>query len=234
MRRNVGNRVHGVTIDDSTVFQRPRLTVVADPRDGAGEPDTVLSFAFDVRRASAGMTNGSDIVLLRCARERCEDTVRAFRAMHVVPLVAVVAGGTRADCIRALECGADDVVCEPYDPLELLARLRAVLRRSARGNGGSVQRAGDVELDFVRRQVRRGNAVVALSPTEFNLLACLARNAGRPVPAPELAVAVWGEANRRTMGLVLTYVKYVRDKLAQESRPAVIRTHRGRGYELVG
>lgn len=222
----------GLMLDDPAPLLRPRLSVLLDADGSADRGDPILSLAFDVRRTATKDDIGpSDVTLLVSTHDRFNRTVREIRAQHATPLVVIIRDGEPCDSVQALEAGADDVICPPYEPVELLARLRAVLRRSNGGIGGTL-RAGDVELDVQRHEVRRGSTIVALSPTEFAVLACLARRPGRLVSVGEIAMEIWGEVTQRTARLVHSYVKYVRNKLDADAKRPLIRTRRGRGYEL--
>lgn len=208
-----------------------RLAVVG--AGGIAKLESTLAFDFDVRfcTRSAHVAPDADLILVCRPPERLSGELRRLRAHTRVPIVALLGAGAAADRIRALENGADDVVCVPYDPMELLARLRTVVRRAQRGS--EVIRAADIELDAQRHEVRCGAESVRLSPTEFALLASLAVRAGQVVRTETLAEELWGAADETSTRNVYTYIKYLRNKLGVSAKPPLIRTLRGLGYELI-
>lgn len=136
--------------------------------------------------------------------------------------------------IAALDAGADDYLRKPFSTGELLARVRAVMRRSARiDDGGPVVTFGDVEVDLSARSVRRGGELVHLTPREYGLLAELARHAGRLVTHSALLEAVWGPRATRETQYLRVYIAGLRRKLERDpSAPRYLRTEPGIGYRL--
>ncbi len=136
--------------------------------------------------------------------------------------------------IAALDAGADDYLRKPFSTGELLARVRAVMRRSARvDDGGPVVTFGDVEVDLSARSVRRGGELVHLTPREYGLLAELARHAGRLVTHSALLEAVWGPRATRETQYLRVYIAGLRRKLESDpSAPRYLRTEPGIGYRL--
>jgi len=148
-------------------------------------------------------------------------------------IVVSVMPGER-DKVRALDLGADDYVTKPFGVAELLARIRAVLRRQAAITAGEpVIRAGDLEIDLGRRQVTAGGRLVHLTPTEFDLLRELAVNAGRPVTHTSLLRKVWGEHAIGDRYNTRYVVAQIRRKLGDDpARPRYIVNEPGVGYRL--
>ena len=149
-----------------------------------------------------------------------------------LPVVFLTARRDTEDRVRGLTVGADDYVTKPFSLEELIARVRAVLRRT-RGEGGEQKRIvyADVELDEETYEVRRAGTLVELTPTEFNLLRYLMVNAGRVLSKPQILDHVWhydfgGDAN-----VVETYISYLRKKI-DALGPPLIQTVRGVGYTL--
>jgi two-component system, OmpR family, response regulator len=158
-----------------------------------------------------------------------------------VPVIFLTARDTTSDTIRGLTLGGDDFVTKPFSVEALVARVRAVLRRTTRAPGGVARadggggmdllRVGDLELDEEHWIVRRGGTPVELSPTEFRLLAYLMRNQGRMLTRQQLLENVWGWEFAGQSQVVETYVSYLRRKL-DPLGPPLIHTQRGVGYSL--
>jgi two-component system, OmpR family, response regulator len=155
-----------------------------------------------------------------------------------VPVIFLTARDTTTDTIRGLTLGGDDYVTKPFSVEALVARVRAVLRRTTRpagADGGSEDaetlRAGDLELDEEHWTVQRAGTPVELSPTEFRLLAYLMRNQGRMLTRQQLLENVWGWEFAGQSQVVETYVSYLRRKL-DPLGPPLIHTQRGVGYSL--
>jgi DNA-binding response OmpR family regulator len=145
------------------------------------------------------------------------------------PVIFLTARDDEVDRILGLELGADDYITKPFSPRELVARLRAVLRRTAGPpDGGRVRQVGPVTLDPGRREVTVDGAAVALTSTEFDLLAFLMNRPGRVFGREELLASVWGYAAHAGTRTVDVHVAQIRAKLGEAA--AVIRTVRGVGY----
>ncbi len=158
-----------------------------------------------------------------------------------VPVIFLTARDTTSDTIRGLTLGGDNFVTKPFSVEALVARVRAVLRRTTRapegiaradgGGGLDLLQVGDLELDEEHWIVRRGGTPVELSPTEFRLLAYLMRNQGRMLTRQQLLENVWGWEFAGQSQVVETYVSYLRRKL-DPLGPPLIHTQRGVGYSL--
>jgi DNA-binding response OmpR family regulator len=145
------------------------------------------------------------------------------------PVIFLTARDDEVDRILGLELGADDYLTKPFSPRELVARIKAVLRRTAGPpEGAQVRQVGGVTLDPQRRSVRAGEAPVNLTPTEFDLLAHLMNRPGRVYSREELLASVWGYAAHAGTRTVDVHVAQVRGKLGDHG--GVIRTVRGVGY----
>ena len=162
------------------------------------------------------------------------DVVRALRRDSTVPIVILTARGDETDRVTGLELGADDYVVKPFSPKELVARVRAVLRRvEAAARPAERLVVGDQDLDLARRRVTVGGRPIQLTPTEFELLATLAREPGRVFTRGQLLDAVHGFSLESYERAIDGHVKNLRRKLEPDSgAPRYVRTVHGVGYAL--
>lgn len=163
------------------------------------------------------------------------DFIRDFRAWSAVPIVVLSARVDEGDKIAALDAGADDYLTKPFGVGELLARVRAARRRSARQDGGAEARFrfGDVDVDLVARTVRRAGEPVHLTPIEFRLLALLIRNAGRVLTHRQILREVWGPNYVEHEHYVRVHMGHLRQKLeAMPAQPRYLVTETAVGYRL--
>jgi DNA-binding response OmpR family regulator len=222
--------VRALLIDDDT-----RL---ADLLAGYLAPhDVQLAHAADgARGLRAVAAGGVDIVLLDVMMPGLDglDVLRRLRQTSAVPVVMLTARGDETDRVVGLELGADDYLAKPVYPRELLARIRAVLRRVAPRVAERRIVVGDLEIDPEGRAARIGEQVLPLTALEFDLLLALAERAGRVVPRD----ALWEAAgrgdtvvNERTVDV---HVSHLRQKLGDDAKdPVRLKTIRGAGYVLV-
>ena len=161
------------------------------------------------------------------------DLVRELRGWTGIPVLILSARSDEANKVRAP--GADDYLTKPFGVPELLARVRALLRRSQRpADAGPVLRFGDVELDLARRQVQRQGQPVHLTPIEYRLLTYLAANAGRVLTQRQLLAEVWGPNHTEHAHYLRVYMTNLRRKLeADPAQPRYLLTESGVGYRLV-
>jgi two-component system KDP operon response regulator KdpE len=162
------------------------------------------------------------------------EVCRRLREWSQTPVLVVSAVDAEEDKIAALDAGADDYVTKPYAVGELLARLRAVMRRAAGPPGETpAVRFGDVEVDLARREVRRGGEPVHLTPHEYGLLAELSRHADRVLTHRALLNAVWGPGYADETHYLRVYMGNLRRKLEDDpARPRHLTTDTGVGYRL--
>jgi len=162
------------------------------------------------------------------------EVMRKLRERTGIPIILLTAKDNDADKVRGLELGADDYLVKPFNPEELSARVRAVLRRSVGLSNAEIPvRAGDVEIDLNRRLVKRNGEIVTLTRTEWMLLQHLAANAGKVMLNTELLSKVWGPEYRDDLQYLRVWVSRLRGKLeADPSSPAIIKTLQGIGYLL--
>lgn len=181
-------------------------------------------------------TNKPDMIVLDLGLPGLDglEVTRQLRAHSSVPIIIVTARSEESDRIVGLELGADDYVVKPFSPKELVARIRAVLRRAeAKMGGGETIRAADVEIDLPRREVKVGGSLVDLTATEFDLLVTLARHPGRVYTRAQLLDLVQGVAIDSYERSVDAHVKNIRRKIEPDSRrPAYVLTVYGVGYKF--
>jgi DNA-binding response OmpR family regulator len=191
-------------------------------------------------------TNGEDA--LRIAEEQRPDiavldimmpgisgleVMRRLRERGSMPVILVSAKNSNIDKVRGLELGADDYIAKPFDPEELSARIRAVLRRASadQARPASIVRAGNVEVDLERRLVKKNGAIVKLTRTEWMLLQHLAANAGKVMINNQLLSKVWGPEYREEFQYLRVWVFRLRNKLEDDpANPKIIKTMTGIGY----
>jgi DNA-binding response OmpR family regulator len=161
-----------------------------------------------------------------------------IRAFSDVPVIMLTARDDAMDKVKGLELGADDYVTKPFNHLELLARIRAVLRRLDMPLPSSRVPSfvsGDLEVDFATQEVRLRGERIPFTPTEYKLLYHLVRNAGHVLPHETLLAKVWGREYVDEVDYLRVYVRRIRDKLGDDpDEPLYIRTERGVGYRFVG
>jgi two-component system KDP operon response regulator KdpE len=160
--------------------------------------------------------------------EVCTD----IRRWSQVPIVVLSAVGDERQKVRALDAGADDYVTKPFGSEELLARMRAVLRRKSE-DGDSVVRVGELEIDLADRSVRRNGEQLHLTPIEFDLLSRLAEHPGRLVTHRQLLQEVWGPGYEDETHYLRVHFAHVRAKIEPDpSNPRYVITEPGIGYRL--
>jgi two-component system, OmpR family, KDP operon response regulator KdpE len=162
---------------------------------------------------------------------------RRLREWSDMPLIVLSAVGDEDAKVRALAAGADDYVTKPFGPRELVARLEANLRRTAPDAEEAVISADGLEVDLARHTVHRDGEEIHLTPTEFGLLAQLARNRGRLMTHRELLISVWGSGYGEDTQVLRAHIANLRRKIEHDddpARPRYIRTDPGVGYRFVG
>jgi two-component system KDP operon response regulator KdpE len=161
------------------------------------------------------------------------DVCRELRAWSGAPILVLSAVGEEREKIAALDAGADDYVTKPFSGDELLARLRAVLRRTT-PSGQPVLEVGELRIDLEKRVVTMAGEPVSLTPIEYDLLCLLARNEGKLLTHPEILREVWGPAYGEESNYLHVYVSHLRRKLERDpARPRYLLTQPGVGYRLV-
>jgi two-component system KDP operon response regulator KdpE len=162
------------------------------------------------------------------------DITRRLREWTGLPILVLSAVGEEEQKVRALEAGADDYVTKPFSPRELVARLRAALRRAQPASDEPLVRAGEIELDLPARAVRRTGAEVHLTPIEFRLLKALMTRPGRLLTHAALLTEVWGSAYADDVATLRTHMANLRRKVEPDDPSRRhIRTDAGVGYRFV-
>jgi two-component system response regulator MprA len=159
------------------------------------------------------------------------EVARHLRAAAGTPILMLTVRAALEDRVAALDSGADDYLVKPFDLTELLARVRALLRRAAH-HAETPLRCANLVLDPVTREARRGDRVFALRPKEFDLLAYLLRHPGQVLPRGRLLEEVWGADFAGTDSVLDVYIRYLRAKTEAGGEPRLIQTVRGVGYVL--
>ncbi|MEO8207612.1 MAG: response regulator transcription factor [Chloroflexota bacterium] len=226
-----------------------RILVVDD------EPDVIesvrLGFTLQWREIDVvGAVNGEagldsiehdrpDIVLLDIGLPDIDgfEVLRQIRAFSDVPVVMLTAHDDSMDKVKGLELGADDYVTKPFNHLELMARVKAVLRRldmPAPASRAPSFRSAELEVDFARQEARLRGERLELTPTEYKLLYHLVRNAGHILQHGTLLAKVWGREYVDEVDYIRVYIRRLREKLGDNPEdPRYIRTERGLGYRFV-
>ena len=164
---------------------------------------------------------------------RGTDVCRELRQWSAAPILVLSAIGDESEKIAALDAGADDYVTKPFSVDELLARLRAALRRTGPSRE-AVLEIGELTIDLKRRLVTMEGRTVLLTPTEYDLLRLLAQNEGKLMTHPAILREVWGPAYREESNYLHVYVSQLRRKLEPDpARPRYLLTVAGVGYRLV-
>lgn len=226
-----------------------RILVVEDePAVARGLEYGLISEGFQVLRAETGQkalalarSRDPHLILLdiRLPDISGFDVCRQLRAEGLrQPILILTARDEELDRVMGLELGADDYVVKPYRLRELIARIRALLRRAygelAAPVKGARLRFGDIELDLERLQVRRGDKPVELTPTEFRLLRYLVSNPQRPFSRAELIETIWGyDSDIGSERTVDVHIRHLREKLEDDpTNPRWLVTVRGVGYKF--
>jgi two-component system KDP operon response regulator KdpE len=163
------------------------------------------------------------------------EVLRRIRAWSDAPVVVLTARGQEQEKITLLDAGADDYLTKPFGVGELLARIRAALRRTAASQAGAapVVEIGALRVDLAHRQVLRAGVEVHLTPIEYRLLAALVRSRGRVVTQRQLLLEVWGPEYTDSPHYLRIYMQHLRHKLEDEpARPRYLLTEPGVGYRL--
>lgn len=184
--------------------------------------------ALDVFRASQ-----PDVVLLDVMLPGQDgiEVCRAIRMESGTPIVMLTAKTDTVDVVLGLEAGADDYVVKPFKPKELIARIRARIRRSEDAVPQMLT-LGELSIDVTGHTVRRGSEILSLTPLEFDLLVCLARKPGQVFSREALLQEVWGYRHAADTRLVNVHVQRLRAKIESDpERPDLVLTVRGVGYK---
>jgi len=161
------------------------------------------------------------------------DVARLFREWTQIPIIVLSVRGSESDKIKALDAGADDYLTKPFSVGELLARLRANLRRINRATGDPVYENGDLVVDLTKRLVTLAEKEIQLTPTEYDLLKTLVHHAGKVITHHQLLSEVWGKSYENEFHILHVNVSNLRHKIEPDpTRPRFIITEPGVGYRL--
>lgn len=225
---------------------RRRILIVEDDESiSLGLRMNLEAEGYEVEVADDGETaltripgGGFDLVILdvMLPRRNGFEVLRALRAERcAVPIIVLSARGAEMDKVMGLELGAEDYVTKPFGLAELLARIRAVLRRDAiaRPRAEEIVRTGDVEIHPATREVFRAGVSVPLTPTEFDVLWCLVEAGGHVRSREQIKARVWGPGHHGTPRTIDNFLAQLRAKLeADPAEPRILLTVRGVGYRF--
>lgn len=178
-------------------------------------------------------TTDFDVVLLDVMLPGMDgiEVCRTLREESAIPVIMLTARTDTTDIVEGLEAGADDYLTKPFEPDELVARIRARVRRHDVREPEKLT-VGDLTIDTAGHQVKRGSATIALTPIEFDLLAHLARTPWQAFSREELLADVWGYTHSSDTRLVNVHVQRLRSKIEKDpDHPAIVLTVRGVGYK---
>jgi DNA-binding response OmpR family regulator len=195
--------------------------VVTAP-DGESGLAKALDAQPDLVILDVGLPRRDGVALTRTLR------ARGFTA----PMLMLTARAAVSDRVSGLDAGADDYLPKPFEYSELLARVKALLRRATLAAASTQLRVRDLVLDPITRQVEKGGQPVELTQKEYALLEYLMRNEGRPVTRQQIATAVWKAAPEPETNVVDVYINYLRRKLGDSRDDPLVRTVRGVGYMI--
>jgi len=191
------------------------------------------------RSGAEGVTQSSlaqpDVIVLDLGLPDMDgvDVCRRVRQFSAVPIIVLSAAATEERKVAALDLGADDYITKPFATRELVARVKAVLRRFERPTTPSVLKFEAIEIDASAMQLRVNGELVTTTATEFRLLDYLARHPGRVFSRDHLLDAVWGDARFVTPRSVDVYVRRIREKIEEDAEtPRYLKTMRGAGYRF--
>ena len=200
----------------------------------------LLHSGFEVEVAAIGrqglemaQTGNPDLVVLDLMLPDMDgiDVCRELRGRGEMGIIILTARRLVGERVHGLEAGADDYLPKPFAFEELLARVRAVLRRRSSDKEGII-RVADLAVDTERRQVRRGNRAIVLTTREFELLKLLAQNAGKPLRRESIIQSIWGYDFEGETDPLKVYINFLRRKLNAQGEANLIQTLTGFGYVL--
>ena len=215
--------------DDPQLVRALRITLSSHGYEVLAAPDGAAAVAMAAKLPP-------DLVMLDLGMPRLDGVgvIRALRGWTSAPIVVVSGRTGSADKIEALDAGADDYVTKPFQIDELLARLRALARRTPGASESPVVAFGDVRIDLAAKSVTRGQSPVHLTPTEWRMLEFLARSPGALVTRQTLLKEIWSSDQVSDSGYLRLYMSQLRKKLeADPANPRHLLTESGMGYRLV-
>jgi two-component system response regulator VicR len=222
-----------------------KILIIEDER----EIIEVVSLAFQIRWPEAELVSthlgkkgvelveseNPDVVILDLGLPDTSgyDVLKEIRTFSSVPVLILTVRGEEADVVRGLEWGADDYMVKPFRQLELLSRVRALVRRVNPSNVKDPLVCGELRFDPSSKQLFNGREEISLTPTEASVIHHLMRNVGQVVSHSDLAESIWGDNYPDAMDALKVYIRRLREKIEVEpSQPRVILTKSGMGYLL--
>ena len=218
-----------VVDDDRQLLRALRINLTARGYEAVLAPDGTTALAAASRQPP-------DLVVLDLGLPDMDgvEVVEGLRGWTTVPVIVLSARDQEQSKVRALDAGADDYVTKPFGMDELLARVRAALRRGAPAPQEPVVSTATFTIDLAARRIIRDGADVRLTPTEWHLLEVLVRNAGKLVPHRQLLQEVWGPRYESETNYLRVYLAQLRAKLEPDpARPRYLLTEPGMGYRFV-
>jgi len=222
--------------------QDVRVLVVDDERSIRRFLNASLGSQFAVFEATNGeealaavVSDRPDVIILDLGLPDLDgvEVTRRLREWTQIPIIVISVREQERDKIAALDAGADDYLTKPFGVGELMARLRAALRRSAQTEAEPVFKTGALVVDLNQREVRVGDQPVALTPTEYDLLRTLVKHAGKVLTHDQLLRAVWGTAYESETHMLQVNISNLRRKIEPDPvRPTYLITEPGVGYRL--
>ena len=215
--------------DDPQILRALRIMLTARGYDIVTAPDGRAAL-------DAAIAEHPDLIVLDLGMPGLTgiEVIEGIRGWSTVPILVVSGRSDSLDKVLALDAGADDYVTKPFAADELLARIRALARRTPSAADEPVVTFGDVTVDLAARSVSRAGAAVRLTPTEWRLLEVLVRHPGRLVTRETLLTEVWGPQYTTDTGYLRLYLGQLRKKLEpQPSKPRFLLTEAGMGYRFV-
>jgi len=219
-----------------------RVLVVDDERSirrflkaSLGSQFVILEATNGEEALTAAATEHPDIIILDLGLPDMDgvEVTRRLREWTQIPIIIISVREQERDKIAALDAGADDYLTKPFGVGELMARLRVALRRSAQIDLEPVFSTGKLVIDLNQREVRLNDLLLALTPTEYDLLRTMAKHAGKVLTHDQLLRSVWGTAYESETHMLQVNISNLRRKIEQDpSRPIYIVTEPGVGYRL--
>ncbi|MCA1369285.1 response regulator [Bradyrhizobium sp. BRP14] len=219
------------------VDDEPQIQRFLRPALGAAGYE-VVEAATGQEALKTAATAAPDVIILDLGLPDMDgkDVLANIRAWSQVPIIVLSARDRESEKIAALDLGADDYIEKPFGIGELTARIRAALRHRIQMEGAEAQLSADgLSIDLVRRVVTRDGETLRLTPKEYDLLAMLARHAGRVVTHKTLLTSVWGAAHGEDLHYLRVFIGQLRGKIERDpADPKIIRTEPGVGYRFIG
>lgn len=219
-----------LVIDDEVQIRRLLRITLESAGHAIREVETGLSGLDEVARRAP------DAVILDLGLPDVPglEVLRRLREWSRVPVLVLTVLAAEADKVAALDAGADDYLTKPFGSAELLARIRAILRRAPTGAENSAVEFGDITVDLAARVVRRAGAEVKLTPREYDLLRILVLHRGRVVTHQQILREIWGPKSEEQTHYLRVHMTHLRQKIeADPHRPQHLKTESGIGYRLV-